>query len=130
MLKGASRAVLKIFENELHEAWRSGYQEGKCEVAYHAVPAILSARFGPEAVEIGGKVKTSSTPIGSRRSSYSPPPAPISSPFTRASCRRCGRRCGSGGDEAAIGIASPPGGKLRPAGRMEPGTVEPGPASR
>ncbi len=57
MLKGASRAVLKIFENELHEAWRSGYQEGKCEVAYHAVPAILSARFGPEAVEIGGTVK-------------------------------------------------------------------------
>ena len=54
MLKGASRAVLKIVEEELHEAWRSGYQEGKCEVAYHAVPAILSARFGPEAVEIGG----------------------------------------------------------------------------
>ena len=65
MLKGASRAVLKIFENELHEAWRSGYQEGKCEVAYHAVPAILSARFGPEAVEIGGTVKLV-PPIGSR----------------------------------------------------------------
>ncbi len=31
MLKGASRAVLKILEEELHEAWRSGYREGKSE---------------------------------------------------------------------------------------------------
>ena len=44
MLKGASRAVLKILEQELHEAWRNGYQEGKSEVAHSAVPAILSAR--------------------------------------------------------------------------------------
>jgi hypothetical protein len=57
MLKGASRAVLKILEQELHEAWRSGYQEGKSEVAHSAVPAILSARFGPEAGSVGGTVK-------------------------------------------------------------------------
>jgi hypothetical protein len=57
MLKGASRAVLKIVEEELHEAWRSGYVEGKSEVAHSAVPAILSARFGPEAGAFGATVK-------------------------------------------------------------------------
>ena len=29
MLKGASRAVLKIVEREMHEAWRQGYDEGR-----------------------------------------------------------------------------------------------------
>jgi hypothetical protein len=57
MLKGASRAVLKIVEEEMHQAWRSGYEEGKSEVARDAVTEILSARFGPEAISIGGTVK-------------------------------------------------------------------------
>lgn len=57
MLKGASRAVLKIVEEELHQAWRSGYEEGKSEVARDAVTAILSARFGSEAGALSSLVE-------------------------------------------------------------------------
>jgi hypothetical protein len=57
MLKGASRAVLKIVEEEMHQAWRSGYEEGKSEVARDAVTAILSARFGPEAGALSSLVE-------------------------------------------------------------------------
>ncbi len=101
MLKGASRAVLKIVEQELHEAWSSGYVEGKSEVALHVVPAILSARFGPEAGAFGATVKLVS-PIGSRSSSWSPPPARISSPSASNSCRGSA----NAGVEAAAVIAS------------------------
>jgi hypothetical protein len=57
MLKGVSRGVLKIVEEELHQAWRSGYEEGKSEVARDAVTAILSARFVPEAGALGSLVE-------------------------------------------------------------------------
>ena len=48
MLKGASRALLKIVEREMHEAWRRGYEEGRKELAQAVVPEIVKARFGPE----------------------------------------------------------------------------------
>ena len=48
MLKGASRGILKFIEQELHEAWRTGREEGRRELVGYAVPEILSARFGPE----------------------------------------------------------------------------------
>lgn len=48
MLKGASAALLKIVEREMHEAWRQGYLEGRNELAQSAVPDILAARFGEE----------------------------------------------------------------------------------
>lgn len=48
MLKGASRAVLKILERELHEAWRTGREEGRRDVVGTAVPEILAVRFGRE----------------------------------------------------------------------------------
>jgi hypothetical protein len=57
MLKGASRAVLKIVEEEMHQAWRSGYEEGKSEVARDAVTEILSARFGTEAGALSSLVQ-------------------------------------------------------------------------
>jgi hypothetical protein len=49
MKKGASRAVLKIVEQEMHEAWRKGYEEGLREIAEIAVAEIIGAHFGPEA---------------------------------------------------------------------------------
>ena len=39
--------MLKFIEQELHEAWRQGRQEGRREFVVYAVPEILSARFGP-----------------------------------------------------------------------------------
>jgi hypothetical protein len=49
MKKGASRAVLKIVAQEMHEAWRKGYEEGLREIAEIAVAEIIAAHFGPEA---------------------------------------------------------------------------------
>lgn len=47
-MKGASRALLKIVEQEMHEAWRQGREDGARAVAGVAVPEILEARFGPQ----------------------------------------------------------------------------------
>jgi hypothetical protein len=56
MRKGVSRAVLKIVEEEMHEAWRKGYEEGRQELAQSIVPAIIEARFGLEVVEASKSV--------------------------------------------------------------------------
>jgi hypothetical protein len=48
MLKGASRALLKIVEREMHEAWRQGHEEGRQELAQTVVSEIVTTRFGPE----------------------------------------------------------------------------------
>lgn len=57
MMKGASRAVLETVERAMHEAWRTGREEGRQEVAEFAVREILTARFGPEAQWMGAVVK-------------------------------------------------------------------------
>lgn len=56
MLKGASRAVLKIVEREVHEAWSRGREEGRREIAESAVPEIIEARFGVQVREAGAAV--------------------------------------------------------------------------
>jgi hypothetical protein len=52
MLKGASRALLKIVERQMHGAWRRGYEEGRQELAQTLVSEIVTTRFGPEAQEM------------------------------------------------------------------------------
>ena len=53
MLKGASSAVSKFVEREMHEAWRKGREEGRREVAESAVAEIVEGRFGVQSREAG-----------------------------------------------------------------------------
>ena len=55
-MKGPCQAALKIVEQEMHEVWRQGLEEGRREVAVAAVPEIIEARFGPQVREAGAAV--------------------------------------------------------------------------
>ena len=47
---------MKIVEQEMHEAWRAGREEGGRAVAGSAIPEILEARFGPAVRATGAAI--------------------------------------------------------------------------
>ena len=108
MLKGASRAVLKIVERgDASRPGAAAMRRARAKSLDAAVPAILSARFGPEVLEmVGGTVKFVPHDRLAEIIVLAATCPDLARPSARASCRgRVGdakRR-----DEAAIGTPRP-----------------------